>query len=896
LDSAPLVQLREEYNALQKEIAQRRQAEEALRESEELHRITLLNISDAVFLTDDGGDFTFICPNVDVIFGYSQQETQALSRINRLLGEDLYNPADLAAAGELRNLEREITNKSGARRALLVHVKRVSIKDGTVLYVCRDVTERKRAEEALRRDEEALRSTEEMLRELVETTSAVPWQADAETGQFTYVGRQAVKLFGYPIEVWYRPSAWSEMIHPEDRAWVQEFCRTTSTSSQHFAFDYRMQSAAGETVWVQDIVNVVADNGHPRLLRGFLIDISERKRAEEALQQSEERYRDIVEDQTELICRFLPDGTLTFVNGAYCRYFQRSADELVGGTFWPLIPPQAHAATRQILGGITPEQPVAVNEHLVHAPKGELRWQQWTNRGIFDERGRVLEYQAVGRDVTERRQAEAALQQSEERYRDIVEDQTELICRFLADGTLTFVNDAYCRYFRRTAAELVGGTFWPLIPSEAHEASRQFLARITPDHPVASIEHPVLLPDGEVRWQQWTDRAILDDRGSILEYQAVGRDVTERKRAEEALVAAHEEIRQLKDRLHADNIYLQQEIKLKYNYDEIIGQSAAIRKVLRQVEQVAATRATVLLMGETGTGKELLARAIHSRSPRHSRPMVTLNCAALPATLVESELFGREKGAYTGALTRQMGRFELADGSTLFLDEIGDLPLDVQVKLLRLLQEGQFERLGSTHTQTADVRILAATNLDLGQKVAEGDFREDLFYRLNVFPIRVPPLRDRPEDVPLLVWGFVQEFGRSMGKVIERIPRSTMEALQCYSWPGNIRELRNVVERAVIVAEGPALEIELPPRPGAPAEQPAQDLTLDEAQRRHILGVLRRTGWRVSGAGGAAEVLGLKPTTLESRMSKLGIRRRDAAPDISGDSQPVGNGPSRPTP
>jgi formate hydrogenlyase transcriptional activator len=750
-----LLQLREEYDALQREIAQRRQAEQALRESEELCRITLLNISDAVFLTDDCGAFTFICPNVDVIFGYTPQETLTLGRIGRLLGEDLYRPAELTAAGELRNLEREITAKSGARRTLLVHVKRVSIKGATVLYVCRDITERKQAEEAQRVDQDALLRTQESLRELVETTSAVPWQADAETGQFTYVGRQAVKLFGYPIELWYRPDAWTAFIHPEDRQWVPEFCRATSRTSQHYAFDYRMLSAAGETVWVQDIINVVSENGHPRLLRGFLIDISERKRAEEALRRSEERYRHIVEDQTELICRFLPDGTLTFVNGAYCRYFQRSAEDLVGRTFWPLI------------------------------------------------------------------------------------------------------------------------------PAEAHEAGRKLLASIDQERPHATTEHPVLTPDGGVRWQQWTNRAIFDEHGGLVEYQAVGRDITERRRAEEAVAAAHEEIKRLKDRLYADNIYLQQEIKLKYNYDEIIGQSAAIRKVLHQVEQVAATRATVLLLGETGTGKELLARAIHARSPRHARPMVTLNCAALPAALIESELFGREKGAYTGAVTRQVGRFELADGSTLFLDEIGDLPLPLQVKLLRVLQEGQFERLGSNTTRTADVRVLAATNHDLAQKVKDGSFREDLYYRLNVFPIRVPALRERPEDIPLLVWGFVQQLGRNIGKTIELIPRSTMEALQSYVWPGNIRELRNVVERALIVAQGPALDIELPPRPGAPVPvgPPPEDLTLDEAQRRHILAVLRRTCWRVSGAGGAAEVLGLKPTTLASRMSKLGIRRAPVAPD-----------------
>jgi PAS domain S-box-containing protein len=479
----------------------------------------------------------------------------------------------------------------------------------------------------------------------------------------------------------------------------------------------------------------------------------------------------------------------------------------------------------------------------------------------------------VCRDITERKLAEAALSQSEERYRDIVEDQTELICRFLPDGTLTFVNGAYARYFNRSIESLVGGSFWPLIPDESHAASRQFLASITPSHPVSTIEHEVHAPNGELRWQQWTDRGIFDADGRILEYQAVGRDITDRKRAEDDAAAAHAEIRRLTERLEADNVYLRYEVKLKYNYDAIIGRSAAIRGVLSDVEQVANTGSTVLLVGETGTGKELVARAIHHRSPRHERPMVTVNCAALPAALIESEIFGREEGAYTGALSRQIGRFELANGSTLFLDEVGELPLETQAKLLRVLQTGEFERLGSNETRKVDVRIVAATNRDLERRVGDGTFREDLFYRLNVFPIRIPPLRERFDDIPLLVRSFVQEFGRTMKKSIESIPRATLDALQQYHWPGNIRELRNVIERAMIVAKGDLLHVEVPHQVKTSTSAPSATATLEDVQRRHILAVLESTGWRISGTRGAAALLGVKPTTLEYRIAKLGISR-----------------------
>jgi transcriptional regulator with GAF, ATPase, and Fis domain len=278
----------------------------------------------------------------------------------------------------------------------------------------------------------------------------------------------------------------------------------------------------------------------------------------------------------------------------------------------------------------------------------------------------------------------------------------------------------------------------------------------------------------------------------------------------------------------------------------------------------------VLVFGETGTGKELCATAIHERSPRSARAMVRVNCAAIPTALIESELFGREKGAYTGAVARQIGRFELADGSTIFLDEIGELPGEVQVKLLRVLQERQIERLGSARPIQIDVRVIAATNRDLDQMVADGTFREDLYYRLNVFPIRVPPLRERPEDIPTLVWAFIEEFSRTLGKRIESIAKEHLGALQRYPWPGNIRELRNTVERAVIVSTGPRLVIE---PPAAKSPRAPRSLLLQDVEREHIRTVLDKTGWRVRGDGGAADVLGLKPSTLEDRMAKLGLRR-----------------------
>ena len=352
-------------------------------------------------------------------------------------------------------------------------------------------------------------------------------------------------------------------------------------------------------------------------------------------------------------------------------------------------------------------------------------------------------------------------------------------------------------------------------------------------------------------------------------------EIVERKGAEDSVGSAYAEIKQLKDRFQAENVYLKQVIDREYNFGEIIGRSNALQYVFFKVEQVAPQDTTVLLLGETGTGKGVVARAIHVRSSRKDRPMVTVNCSALPANLIESELFGREKGAFTGSSERQMGRFELADNGTLFLDEIGEMPLELQTKLLRVVQDGEFERLGGPRTIKVNVRIIASTNRDLDEAVRKGTFREDLFYRLNVFPITIPPLRQRKEDIPLLVDHFVAKFNKKTGKRIETVSKDTLDTLMAHDWPGNVRELESIIERAVITSEGTGLRIldrfVNAVKTGAQEAQDAKGLA--ELQRDRILQVLRQTNWRIEGKNGAAEILGLNPSTLRSRMRKDGIRR-----------------------
>jgi len=370
----------------------------------------------------------------------------------------------------------------------------------------------------------------------------------------------------------------------------------------------------------------------------------------------------------------------------------------------------------------------------------------------------------------------------------------------------------------------------------------------------------------------------LKDQNVFLEIEVakrtaelvVARDEAEKRK--EVIEASLVETLQLKEQLEAERAYLQEEIKLEYNHTKIIGQSESLKQVLYKVEQIAVSETTVLILGETGTGKELAARAIHDLSLRKNRTLVKVNCAALSANLIESELFGHEKGAFTGSLSRHLGRFEVANGATLFLDEIGELPLELQSKLLRVLQEGEFERLGGSKTINVDTRIIAATNRNLEEEVSKGRFREDLWYRLNIFPITMPPLRERMDDIPLLVDAFVQKITRRLGKTIETIPVTVMDMLQNYPWPGNVRELENVLERAVINSSGPKLrlvdELKKPLDDMGPSKK-----TLQVVERDYILRVLEQTNWKVSGENSAAETLGLNRSTLRARITKLNIQK-----------------------
>lgn len=478
----------------------------------------------------------------------------------------------------------------------------------------------------------------------------------------------------------------------------------------------------------------------------------------------------------------------------------------------------------------------------------------------------------------ERKRAEEALRQSEERFRSGFEHASIGMAMTGGDGRLLSVNKAFCRMLGYSEQELLSRKFQEItFPDDIPESENSVQKVVRGDIETFQIEKRYVHKQGHLIWAITTASVVRDFEGKPWYLFAQIQDITEKKKADEALREALVEVQQLKNRLQAENIYLQEEIKTERNFEEIIGHSAVIKKVTQKVKNVAGTDATVLITGETGTGKELIARAIHNLSDRRERPLIKVNCAALPVGLVESEFFGHEKGAFTGAIHKKLGRFELADGGSIFLDEIGDVPLDVQVKLLRVLQEQEFESVGGTETKKVDMRLIAATNRDLAEAVHQKLFRADLYYRLNVFPIEVPPLRQRKEDIPLLVHFFVNKYMTKMRKQIREIENETMAMLTEYHWPGNIRELSNVIERAMIVSSGPILKMDKESLFTGVAVRAAADGdygSLDDVERNHILKVLESTAWVINGPKGAAQILGLHPNTLRNRMQKLGIRRK----------------------
>ena len=599
------------------------------------------------------------------------------------------------------------------------------------------------------------------------------------------------------------------------------------------------------------------------------------KKREEALELS----KFTIEKAQDAVLWIDAEGHIHRVNNAACRLFGYSREELLGSEVYTLLPNETETSWRKRWESIKQNKSITFERRQ---QKKDGQWISVEVRANFTEHEGKQYICSFLRDITAWKQAEQKLHESQRTLSTLINNLPGAVYRCKPDERMSieFIT-AWCQRITGYAPQDLAHAVDMIHPEDLDKVLAYFQEALTEQKP-GRIIYRILTANNSVKWISNRFRGVYSDEGEVIAIEGFFNDISSQIQAEEDLTHALLEVEFLKKRLEEENIYLRQEIKHSHNFEEMIFRSETFKQVLTQVEQVAATEATVLILGESGTGKELIARAVHNLSPRQNRPLVKVNCAALPANLIESELFGHEKGAFTGAIAQKIGRFELADGSSIFLDEIGELPLDLQVKLLRVLQESEFERLGNPKTKKVNVRVIAATNRDLEKAITEGIFREDLYFRLNVFPIQIPPLRERAEDIPLLVEHFVRKFSKKVGKPIRTIPRRVMENLEAYHWPGNIRELENIIERAVIVSPSERLELgDWFISKDAPSEKYSGIAPLQDAERAHIIKALEFTNWRVSGDKGAAKILDINPQTLVSRMKKLGITRPTKNSDLS---------------
>jgi formate hydrogenlyase transcriptional activator len=592
------------------------------------------------------------------------------------------------------------------------------------------------------------------------------------------------------------------------------------------------------------------------------------KERTEALSRTEQRFRAMVQAVRDYAIFLLdPEGRVLTWNPGAERIKGYTNEEVLGKSFSLFYTPADRADGK-------PEAALRIaastgrheDEGWRVRKDGSQFWASVVLTAIRDERGALASFAKITRDLTEVREAQEAIRRSEAQFRALFEYSPDAIVVTDGAGRIAAMNSRVESVFGYTRSELLGQPVETLVPERfrgTHPHHRGEYVRTARARPMgAGLELYGLRKDGSEFPADIMLGPAETANGRVV--LSVIRDLTEKREAEEALRQSELQKR-----------YLEEELNTEAQFEEVIGESVGLKRVLKMAETVAATDTTVLILGETGTGKEVIARAIHQHSPRREHVMVKLNCAAIPTGLLESELFGHERGAFTGALERKIGRLELAHQGTLFLDEIGDLPLELQPKILRALQEKEFERLGSAKPIPVNVRLIAATNRDLAKMVADGRFRSDLYYRLRVFPILLPPLRERREDIPLLVRYFVDRHARTLDKKIESIPDDVMRALTRWTWPGNIRELENFIERAVILSKGPALRIPFGELEMPDASDAEEDVSLETADREHILRVLRETKGKIGGSDGAAARLGLVRTTLNSKIKKLGLKRED---------------------
>jgi PAS domain S-box-containing protein len=804
----------------------------------------------------------------------------------RIHRDDLSRYSDVRqqgiSAGVPFATEARLLSKSGQFRWFLILFTPSRDEQGGIVRwysTGTDIEDRKQAENALRRSEAYLAEAQTLSH-----TGSFGW--DVSSGEI-YWSAETFRIFAFEPKTKVTIELIVQRTHPEDRPAVQQLIERVSRERTDFDVEHRLLMANGSVKYVHVVGHPSTDEWGRFEFVGAVTDITERKQAEAALLRSAEQLA-TEKAQLDELFELAPEGIVLLdvedrvlqINPEFTRIFGYTPDEAIGRLINDLIAPEelrseAEEYTQRIIHG----KPVHAETIRRRKDGKRIHISLLAVPISVPGGGQIAEY-AIYRDITERRHAEEALRRSES---------------YLAEAQrLSHTGSWAWDFHRKEIIHWSPETFrvfgfdsrgdpvtWQEARSRIHAEDLQSFDenkhRVATEKIELEFDFRLVHPDGATKYAHCVSRPVINATGEVVELVGSIMDVTEQYQSRAALEKAFKEIKELKDELYRENLVLKDEIDQASMFEEIVGTSEVLRRVLVQVAKVAPTDSTVLISGETGTGKELIARAIHRRSQRSSRPFVSVNCGAIPAGLIGSELFGHEKGAFTGATQRRLGRFELADGGTLFLDEVGDLPAETQVALLRVLQERQFERVGGTQPIEVNVRIIAATNRDLKAAVAAGTFRSDLFYRLNVFPIAVPSLRDRKDDIPLLVEYLTERYASKAGKKIKNIHKRTLELFQAYDWPGNIRELQNVIERAVILCDRETFSVDDSwlesesargnergnglARPGA------------EQEKKLIESALAQSRGRIAGPSGAAVKLGIPRSTLETKIRRLGIEK-----------------------
>jgi formate hydrogenlyase transcriptional activator len=724
-------------------------------------------------------------------------------------------------------------------------------------------------------------SLEERLQATLNIIPAYTWYA-APSGGLTFVNARTADYLGLPKDHPLRlgidtGAPWDShipLLHPDDhdesrRVWSN--CLRTGSGDE---VTFRVRNALGGYRWfIGQAEPLRASDGTLLYWIGINLDIEERKQAEfyqeeltQALRKSDEKFRLVVDGIGALVVTMTAEGEVQFVNQQTLDYFGKSLEELQGWrTSDAIHPDDLDGAASGWTEAIKTGRPYDV-DHRLRAADGTYRWFHAHGRPSCDAQGRISRWYVVVTDIDESKRLEEKLKEQEKELRQVLDLAPQMIAVFGPKRERFYANGVALDYFGTTLEEWRQQSVGTETHPDDQEHAQAVAERALSTRSACEFEVRLRKRDGTYRWFLARLNPVCDDQGQPIRWYFACTDIEDRKKAE--------------DRLEQENVALREEIDKTSMFEEIVGASPALTAVLSRVSRVAGSDSTVLIGGETGTGKELIARAIHRRSGRSSRTFVAVNCAAIPRELIASELFGHEKGAFTGAVQRRIGRFELAHGGTIFLDEVAELSPDTQVALLRVLQERELERVGGRETIRVDVRVIAATNRDLADAVAHGTFRQDLFFRLNVFPLEMPALRQRKQDIPVLVEYFILRYARKAGKTFRRVSKRTLDRLQSYPWPGNVRELQNVIERSVILCDGDEFAVdESWLSTGRAAAGPhVLPNALATQERAIIEEALRATGGRVFGPSGAAVRLGVPRSTLESRIRSLGINKSSFRP------------------